>query len=380
MSDRIPLLQIMHGYNPPFLQLARRYALAFDPERFEVRTLFLTGEPDEEVRQEMPPGQVIFGAFRHRELAGMKLRLLWRLWRLHRDFPFRLIVAHRYKAIFAALLTTLLWPDLRVIGVAHAFGVMHNAGRRRLVRWFRNRIHLLGVSRAVSEDLRRDCGFLEPERIAPLLNAVDIDALVAGQLRRDAARGALDLTDDDFVFANVGRYHPDKDQPLLVRAFADASPEMPNARLLLIGEGKLRGILESLVRELGMPDRIRIAGAIPEASRYFRAFDAYVSSSDHEPFGIVLTEAMAAKLPILAADSGGAPEVVGEQGVVFPNGDQAALAEQLKAVYRLPAEQRRRMGQLLFERLQREFSPTAFQARLRRLRALDAYWPQRSHQ
>ncbi|MDR1647922.1 MAG: glycosyltransferase [Zoogloeaceae bacterium] len=68
---------------------------------------------------------------------------------------------------------------------------------------------------------------------------------------------------------------------------------------------------------------------MPNVRRFFRAFDLFALSSDHEPFGMVLLEAMAADVPVVATDCGGAPEVVGDPGQLFPLKDPEALARGL---------------------------------------------------
>src|SRR5690606_34950977 len=148
--------------------------------------------------------------------------------------------------------------------------------------------------------------------IVALPNCVDAAALTGGQLPKAIARKVLDLPEDAFVFGNVGRLHPDKDQPALLEAFARVAAEMPAACLLLVGGGRLQHALQARITELDLGQRVRLAGRVDQAWRFFAAFDAYVSSADREPFGLVLTEAQAARLPVIAADCGGAAEVVGD--------------------------------------------------------------------
>ena len=363
VPGRIPVLQIMHGPAAPFGELARLYAGALDPERCEVLTLFLTGAPDPELAGRFP-GPVRFLELSGRRLRGLRLGLIRYLLRLHREFPFRLVIAHRYKALYSALLASLRLPSVRVIGVAHAFGVLERAARRALLRLLRRRVYLLGVSQAVAEDLRRAAPFLLPGRISALPNALDLEALRAAQLSRQRARVELGLGTDAFAFVSIGRYHPDKDQATLLRAFARSVPEMPEAQLLLIGAGRLRPALEAQVQDLGLQGKARVLGPIPGAARLLPGCDVYCSSSDREPFGLVLTEAMAARLPVISSDCGGAPEVLGGQGRYFRRGDDAALAAQMLALYRMPLTARRGLGEALLRRLEREFTPEAFRLRL----------------
>jgi len=90
----------------------------------------------------------------------------------------------------------------------------------------------------------------------------------------------------------------------------------------------------------------------------------------------VLTEAMAARIPVVCSDCGGAPEVVGGNGLYFRHGDDAALAERLRAVRTMPEGRRRDLGQRLYRRLEQEFSGTLFRRRFRALPPVRELFPE----
>jgi glycosyltransferase involved in cell wall biosynthesis len=99
-------------------------------------------------------------------------------------------------------------------------------------------------------------------------------------------------------------------------------PGLPaNSQLVILGKGRLEEDLKAGPRAGSVGDRVLFLGQVPEARRYFRAFDVFALSSDHEPFGMVLLEAMAAGVPLLATACGGAKEVVEGVGILFPLGD-----------------------------------------------------------
>jgi glycosyltransferase involved in cell wall biosynthesis len=132
------------------------------------------------------------------------------------------------------------------------------------------------------------------------------------------------------VVGNVGRLHPDKDQATLIRGFAQALPQLPAGSLLAImGSGRLEASLKALAAELGVSDSVRFLGQVPHGRRYFKAFDVFALSSDHEPFGMVLLEAMAAGVPVVCSDCGGGREIVAGVGELFPLGEAAELAATL---------------------------------------------------
>ena len=320
------VLQFCHGYDGPFLDCARQYAALFIGTPYKVCTVYLTGKPSAEVEQGSASDEVIFLDYSSREVRGLKLKAIGDLKRIAASHDFKLCIAHRFKPIYIALLGS----QLPVIGVHHAFGDYKRRTRQLFANFFRKRLALLGVSNAVRDDMRACLPSWTPERIETLYNRIDIAAVQSEQVSRADARAHLGLPQDVWVVGNVGRLHPDKDQATLVRGFAQALPQLPAGSLLAImGCGKLDAALKVLALELGVASSVRFLGQVPAGRRYFAAFDVFALSSDHEPFGMVLLEAMAAGVPLVGSDCGGGREVVDGSGSLFPLGDAAALAQVL---------------------------------------------------
>lgn len=320
------VLQFCHGYDGPFLDCARQYAALFEGSSYKVCTVYLTGSPSEEVVQGSASEEVIFLDYSSAQISGLKLGAIRDFRRISSLRNFALCIAHRFKPTYIACLAT----RLPVIGINHAFGVYKRFSRRMFTSIFRKRLLLLGVSDAVRDDIRTCLPRRVRPRIETLYNRIDIDAVQARQVSRDTAREFLGLPLSAWVVGNVGRLHPDKDQTTLIRAFAHALPELPSGSLLVImGAGRLEATLMSLVNEIGINTSVRFCGQIPNGQRFFKAFDAFALSSDHEPFGMVLLEAMAAGVPVICSDCGGAREVVDGVGSLFPLRDEKALASHL---------------------------------------------------
>ncbi|MQU52239.1 MULTISPECIES: glycosyltransferase [Pseudomonas] len=350
------VLQFCHGYDGPFLDCARQYASLFAGTGYKVTTVFLTGATDPEVAAGCASDEVIFMEFSSRAIRGLKLGAIARLRKIAASRNFSFCIAHRFKPIYIALLAT----GLPVIGVHHAFGDYQRRSRKLFAHLFRKRLSLLGVSDAVRDDMRKCLPKWPAGRINTLYNRIDIDAVQAGQLSGTPAREALGLSDDGFIVGNVGRLHPDKDQATLIRGFALALPNLPtDSQLVIMGKGRLEEDLKELSNELGIGDQVLFLGQVPDARRYFRAFDVFALSSDHEPFGMVLLEAMAAGVPLLATACGGAKEVVEGVGILFPLGDAEHLAQGLQHLAQLDDEQRMACAELMLERLHERFSDRA---------------------
>jgi glycosyltransferase involved in cell wall biosynthesis len=320
------VLQFCHGYDGPFMDCARQYAVLFKGTPYKVCTVYLTGKPSAEVEQGSASDEVIFLDYSSAQVRGLKLGAIRDFHRIATSRDFALCIAHRFKPIYVALLGS----NLPVIGVHHAFGDYKRRSRQLFANFFSKRLALLGVSNAVRDDMRACLPGWPAERIETLYNRIDIQAVQAEQVSRETAREVLGLPQDAWVVGNVGRLHPDKDQATLIRGFAQARPQLPAGSLLVImGSGRLEAQLKALAVELGVTEAVRFLGQVPNGRRYFKAFDVFALTSDHEPFGMVLLEAMAAGVPVLASDCGGAPEVVGRADALFPMGNAECFAGRL---------------------------------------------------
>ena len=325
-STELRVLQFCHGYDGPFLDCARQYASLFVGTPYKVTTVYLTGAPSVEVERGSASDEVVFLDYRSRDVRGLKLKAIRDIKRLVAGRNFQFCIAHRFKPIYVALLGT----DLPVIGVHHGFGDYQRLSRKLFANCFRKRLALLGVSNAVRDEIRACLPSWPAERIETLYNRIDIAAVQAEQVCRDDARAHLGLPQDAWVVGNVGRLHPDKDQATLIRGFAQALPQLPAGSLLAImGSGRLESSLKALAAELGVSASVRFLGQVPQGRRYFKAFDVFALTSDHEPFGMVLLEAMAAGVPVICSDCGGGREVVGESEWLFALGSAQALGQRL---------------------------------------------------
>lgn len=356
------VLQLCHGYDGPFLDCARQYSVLFKETHYRVVTIFLTGPPDESVERGCASDEVLFLNYRSRDLRGLKLAAIRELKQIVRRYNTSFIIAHRFKPTYIALLAT----ELPVIAVNHAFGVYARLSRRLLANFYRRRLCLLGISEAVTDDLRASLRGWPTERIETLYNRIDIEAVQSEQLDRDAARTVLGLPVNAWVVGNAGRLHPDKDQATLLRGFAKALPNLPEGSLLVVmGSGQMKSALHSLASDLGISSNVCFLGQVPHGRRYFKAFDLFALTSDHEPFGMVLLEAMSAGVPVICTDCGGGREVVSDLGGLFPLRDHNALSRLLVDYAEKYIHPSKYLQEKMNERLKEKFSDEA---------ASDIFW------
>ncbi len=128
----------------------------------------------------------------------------------------------------------------------------------------------------------------------------------------------------------IGRLFPVKGFDLLLRAFAQAAPRIPDGRLEVWGEGPERASLERLARELGLSGSARFMGITDRPFDVLRNADVFVMPSRAEGFPNALVEAMACGLPVISSDFGGAAREIlrdGVDGLLVPREDPSSLAE-----------------------------------------------------
>jgi glycosyltransferase involved in cell wall biosynthesis len=148
-----------------------------------------------------------------------------------------------------------------------------------------------------------------------------------------ALRERLGLAADHFVIGKIGRLFQLKGHADMIAAFAKMLPRAPHARLLLVGDGELRGELEGQVRELGLSGKVVFTGLVPpgDVARYVGIMDCLAHLSYREAISRALPQALAAGKPVVAYDFDGADEVCLENrtGFIVRTGDTETAAHRL---------------------------------------------------
>ncbi|MAF80507.1 hypothetical protein CL628_00675 [bacterium] len=204
--------------------------------------------------------------------------------------------------------------------------------RHPILRWLIRRIAAQAtVATAISEDTKRRARELHSVTLPIEVTHIGLVPRKFGT----ASRAQLKLPEAAQLAVTVGRLIPRKGYRELLAAWAD----VPEAHLAIIGDGPLRDELTSLAESLGITDRVRLLGYQSEEikAQVLRAADYYVSAAQHEGFGIVFLEAMAAGLPIVATNNGGHTDFLTTQrnALLVPPGNKEEL---VKALARLTAD------------------------------------------
>jgi glycosyltransferase involved in cell wall biosynthesis len=250
------------------------------------------------------------------------------LQRLVRGRPPAVVHAHLYASAAAALRAT-TGTSVPLVVTEHTEGPWRRRWERAVSRRvYREAAHVVAVSSAI-RDLLVDRYAVRPDRVEVLLPAT------TWQPPRPAPRRG----GGDPVVGIVGRLVPEKGVDIFLRAAALVRAVVPSARFLVVGDGPMRPDLEREADSRGLGDRITFTGFRPDATQAIAGLDvlAVPSRSDGSP--LVVCEAMAAGVPVVASRVGGLPDLVddGRSGVLVQPGDVEDLARALVSLLLDPA-------------------------------------------
>lgn len=181
-------------------------------------------------------------------------------------------------------------------------------------------------------------------RIRYVPNGVDLNEFARDSKDGTAIRRSLGVT-SEHLWLTVGRLDPVKDHGNLLRAWASVASERAGT-LVIVGEGPEKGAVRDLIRELGISERVRMLGARPDVKNLLTAADSFVLSSKFEGLPMVLLEAAATELSIVATDVGGVSEIVqhGETGYLVAPQNHEALATAMRRTMELDPAIRQEFG------------------------------------
>ena len=336
----IRVMQLIAGCQVGGLEMVALRLVSRLRREFEFRVVCYDAEGPLKSRYEEIGVDVVFEQRR----MGIDLRYPFRLARHIRSGGIDVLHAHNNTALFYGVLAAVLCGGRRVVFTAHDRALPRLPARvlQRLLALLTTRA--VAVSEAGRRNLLDFDGFF-PERVTVVHNGAD-ESQFANLPERLAARRALDVPEDAEVAGTVARMHPEKNLPLLVRAFARVAASRPRAMLLLAGDGPVRPECVRIAEDTGVRERVRFLGTRSDVARILAALDVFVLSSDTEGLPVAVVEAMAAERPVVATDVGAVAELVHENdnGHLVPAGDETALAAAIERVLADP-ETARRMGE-----------------------------------
>jgi glycosyltransferase involved in cell wall biosynthesis len=352
---------LAHSYGMQFLESCNQYTQLFPPADYEVTVGFLMGADNAATRKKVEAEKIHFFDLPPGSLHGVKVGAIWRLLQFCRCGHYDIVICHRYKPSYIMLIIAQFCRFQVLLFVMHAFGTMTSLSRRILIALLvKKNMLFAAVSSAARDDMRKDMLGIDKERIITLYNIIDHALFEKQILSRAQARQELQLLEKTFIFGHIGRLVIEKDQASLIRAFSLIKPQCPNAKLVIIGDGKIEHELRQLTEELQLSQDIIFTGFIADGFRYMKAFDTFVLTSTEEAFGRVSLEAMVAKIPLIATNISGIPEVVGDSGFLVEPAAPQKLAAAMLRVYEFSQTERDSWGEKGYQNMLRHFSIEPF--------------------
>jgi len=336
------------------------------------------------------PDDVVFSLNANRSKLPWDYQAVVRLkdWIKSCSQPFSSLILHAHNvaawqyAVLAARET-----GAKVVYTQHGANI-HNIGIKNRLRsivlsWFTDRI--ITVSNHTALSMVRHLG-IPRRKIVVIHNGVDINQLQENSLINESTnyRERFGIPPESFIIGSVGRFSPEKNYSLLIRAFhalvtsyrfppkADSAVaetsgqedgQKPNSlqpiayRLLLLGDGPERGKLEKLIKDLGIEDKVIMPGMQADVLPWLEQMDVFCLSSKTEGLSISALEAGSLGIPLVMTDVGGCSEITDGNncGIIVPPDNERALVDAFVHL-REDETRRKELGEKIKERVRSEFS------------------------
>jgi glycosyltransferase involved in cell wall biosynthesis len=282
------------------------------------------------------------------------------LYRLFRERRYQIVHTHSTKAGLLGRLAARAARVPVVIHTFHGFPFPLDGGLR--TRLFVAAEHVAGrftdASVCVADALKAEIAswrISRAQKLVTIYSGIEFGAYAPRRPAREVIED-LGLGDASPILGSIGHLREAKAQHDLIEAVAILRRSYPRIRLLIVGEGERRPLLEARIRELGLPGHVTLLGKRSDVADLLQIFDVYAMSSHWEGVGRALTEAMYRGLPVVVTGVYGVKELVldGETGLTVPPRQPTALAAAIDRLLRDPelasrlgAAARRRVEQLM---------------------------------
>jgi glycosyltransferase involved in cell wall biosynthesis len=272
--------------------------------------------------------------------AKWRLDGFWRLYRaLRRERPFII-----HASLFHANIPARLLGRLAGVPVIITWRQNISIGgqwRERINRWTAPLDDHVTAVCQLARQAEIEGTAVPPHKISLVYNCIDPAPFAVDKAaKRTKIRQEFNIPATAPLIGMVGRLHPQKGVQHLLDALLRIREQLPKTRLLIAGEGELRGELQAQAQELGLSASVVFTGARSDVPDILAAIDLFVLPSLWEGLPLAVLEAMAAELPVVATAVGGVPELVvdGETGRLVVPGDATALAQAIVSTLAHPAQ------------------------------------------
>jgi glycosyltransferase involved in cell wall biosynthesis len=256
------------------------------------------------------------------------VRTAWKIARIARNAKPEVIHANSFKAGVASLPATVMTGKKLIM---HARDFCRGGFLLRLCS--RHCAKIVAVSQAVKNNLIRQGA--KAENIEVIYNGVDASSTAAGVSDKTSLLDRTGGDNHEFIFAQVGQLVPWKNHNIFLAAAARVAKTLPHARFVLVGDdifgrdSKYKTSLLQQIKDRDIAERFNLMGWQDNMHQVWPRIGCLVHTAESEPFGRVIIEAMAHKVPVIAVSSAGPSEIIenGETGILSQAGDIDGLSE-----------------------------------------------------
>lgn len=179
----------------------------------------------------------------------------------------------------------------------------------------------------VSESIRVTMAeyLTDPVKAVTIHSGIDTDRIIKSSFN---LRKKLNLPDNTTIIGTIAALTEEKDLPTFLKAAQQIIIENDTVHFLIVGEGKQRETLEKMARDLAIEKKVTFTGHVNKPIEYLQEFNQFLFTSRNEGLGTSILDAFACKVPVIASDTGGIPELIrnGETGLLVAPGDSNGFA------------------------------------------------------
>ncbi|MEM3455614.1 MAG: glycosyltransferase [Candidatus Micrarchaeia archaeon] len=329
--------------------------LELDSNKYEAKVCYISGRPD---------GKNIldkYGLSIYLNIDNLnkhRIKVLGILKKIIKTFKPDILHCHRHSMTVLGVMAK-LGEHIKLVSHVHGLNRTRSL-KRRIINFAILKFveKIIAVSDSVKQDIFSSNFFLEESKIITIRNCVDLNIIDSIQITKTEEKRKIGLTDNHIVFGNVGRLVKTKGQFFLIEAFVKVLHKLHNARLVIVGSGELYKDLKKQVEDLGIKEYVLFTGFREDVLEIIRSFDIFVLPSLAEGLSIALLEAMASRLPVIASNVGGIPEVFGDSqcGILVPPKDIESLRDAMLKMATLSEGERKKLGDNGRARIEKEFT------------------------
>lgn len=303
--------------------------------------------------------EVLYLGFRKKQLDFFNPLVVLKLSKVLKEKRIDMIHCHKHKPAVYGTLASIVSGRIPVI--AHVHGLFRTRSlKRRVTNWMLLKFvkRIIAVSESVRRDVIESNWRIDPLKVVTVKNCIDLSTIDNIHVSKKEARLRLGLSEDEIVFGTVGRLAATKGQFYLLEAFTHVRTQLKSARLVVVGNGPLREKLENIARDSGVLPWVSFTGYRDDVFELLKGFDIFVLPSLAEGLSIALLEAMASRLPVIASNVGGIPEVFGgcQCGSLVPARDASALASAMIEIGSADSAMKNKLGEHGRQRIEEEFT------------------------